>query len=70
MDELPQSNGTALPPKKDKTDWNKRRRELHQWKKRAEAVGIVPLPAKRPTRGQRKAWEESIIKAELEYGGK
>ena len=67
VDELPQSNGTALPPKKDNTDWNKRRRELHQWKKRAEAVGIVPLPAKRPTRGQRKAWENSITLKEGKY---
>ena len=35
------------------------------WKKRAEAVGIKPLPSKRPTPAQRKDWEKSIIEAEL-----
>ena len=29
-----------------------------------DAVGIAPLPARRPTKGQRLAWEESIIQAE------
>ena len=33
-------------------------------KKRAKAVGIDPLPAKKPTKGQRKEWELSIIEAE------
>ena len=47
-----------------KKKWLQRRRELHSWYKRAEAVGIAPLPAKRPTKGQRKAWEDSIIAAE------
>ena len=37
------------------------RRELHRWFKRAEAVGIAPMPARRPTKGQRLAWEESIV---------
>ena len=45
-------------------DWNARRRELHKWKKRAKAVGIEQLPARRPTPGQRKEWEDSIVKAE------
>ena len=53
-----------------KQSWNKRRRELHRWNQRAKTCGIEPLPARRPTKGQRLAWEESIIKAELEYGGK
>ena len=44
--------------------WNKRRRELHRWNKRAEAVGISPLPPRRPTKGQRLTWEESIVRAE------
>ena len=49
---------------KNNTDWNERRRELHKWKKRAKAVGIEQLPARRPTPGQRKEWEDSIVKAE------
>ena len=49
---------------KNNTDWNARRRELHKWKKRAKAVGIEQLPARRPTPGQRKEWEDSIVKAE------
>ena len=43
---------------------NDMRKEWYRWKKRAEAVGIKPLSAKRPTKGQRKEWEESIIRAE------
>ena len=41
-----------------------RRKELHSWKKRAEAVGIDLLPSRRPSMGERKEWEESIVKAE------
>ena len=47
-----------------KQAWNTRRRELHKWVKRAEAVGIKPLPSRRPTKGQRLEWEESIVRAE------
>ena len=43
---------------------NEMRREWHAWKKRAKAVGINPLPATKPTKGQRKEWELSIIAAE------
>ena len=43
---------------------NQQRREWYRWKKRAEAVGIPPLPARKPTKGQRKEWEQSIIRAE------
>ena len=43
---------------------NKSRREWKKWNKRAELVGIDLLPPRRPTKGQRKAWEESIIVAE------
>ena len=43
-----------------------RRRELHGWCKRAEAVGIAPLPPRRPTKGQRLDWEMSIVRAEEE----
>ena len=44
--------------------WNKRRRELHRWNKRAKAVNIDPLPARRPTPGQREDWQESIVREE------
>ena len=47
-----------------KKAWLKRRHELYGWSKRAELVGIAHLPPKRPTRGQRLAWEDSIVKAE------
>ena len=47
-----------------KQAWNERRKELHRWNKRANKVGIEPLPARRPTKGQRKEWEDSIVKAE------
>ena len=43
-----------------------RRRELYSWSRRAEAVGIAPMPPKRPTKGQRLEWEMSIIRAENE----
>ncbi len=43
-----------------------KRRELYSWSRRAEAVGIAPMPPKRPTKGQRLAWEMSIIRAEDE----
>ncbi len=43
---------------------NLARKELRKWQKRANLVGIKALPAKRPTKGQRKAWEDSIIEAE------
>ena len=43
-----------------------RRRELYSWSRRAEAVGIAPMPPRRPTKGQRLEWEMSIIRAEDE----
>ena len=43
-----------------------KRRELYSWSRRAEAVGIAPMPPKRPTKGQRLEWEMSIIQAEDE----
>ena len=53
-------------PLKDKSvnNWNKARREMYKWHKRAKAVGVDPLPARRPTPGQRKAWEKDIIRKE------
>ena len=43
---------------------NELRREQYKWLKRAEAVGVSNLSAKRPTPGQKKAWQEKIIAAE------
>ena len=43
---------------------NELRREQYKWVKRAEAVGVKKLSAKRPTPGQKKAWQESIIAKE------
>ena len=43
-----------------------KRRELYSWSRRAEAVGIAPMPPRRPTKGQRLDWEMSIIQAEDE----
>ena len=43
---------------------NELRREQYKWVKRAEAVGVKPLSAKRPTPGQKKAWQEKIISKE------
>ena len=43
---------------------NELRREQYKWVKRAEAVGVDKLKAKRPTPGQKKVWQEKIIKLE------
>ena len=51
-----------------KKAWLKRRHELYTWSKRVELVGIVPMPPRRPTKGQRLTWEESIVRAEQEQG--
>ena len=39
---------------------NKNRVERKKWLKRAKAVGVDPLPARRPTPGQKKIWRDSI----------
>ena len=53
-------------PKKERSlnSHNKTRREQYKWVKRAKAVGVKKLSAKRPTPGQKKAWIDSIIAAE------
>ena len=47
-----------------KEQYNQKRKEWYRWQKRAKAVGVEPLKAKRPTKGQRKTWEDEIIKRE------
>ena len=55
---------TIIDREKKKLTYNDKRKEWYKWKKRAKAVGIEPLKAKRPTKGQRKEWEQRIIEAE------
>ena len=52
--------------KKAKTNKKRadQRKESRMWLKRAKAVGIEKLPARRPTPGQKKAWQEKIIAKE------
>tara|TARA_Y100000361_G_C11092422_1_gene307187 strand:+ start:104 stop:760 length:657 start_codon:yes stop_codon:yes gene_type:complete len=45
-------------------EYNQKQKEWYNWKKRAKKVGVEPLSAKRPTKGQRKEWENKIIAAE------
>ena len=52
------------PRENKKLSYNEKRKEWYKWKKRAKKVGIEPLSAKRPSKGQRKEWEKSIIEAE------
>ena len=47
-----------------KEQYSQKRKEWYQWNKRAKAVGVEPLSARRPTKGQRKTWEDEIIKRE------
>ena len=39
----------------------RKRREWYKWNERAKKAGVEPLPARRPTPAQRKAWEQQII---------
>ena len=43
---------------------NEARKIMRSWLKRAIAVKVSPLPARRPTPGQRRAWEKEIKTAE------
>tara|TARA_R100001244_G_C5150262_1_gene129540 strand:- start:250 stop:906 length:657 start_codon:yes stop_codon:yes gene_type:complete len=45
-------------------EYNRKQKIWYQWKRRAMAVGVEPLPSKRPTKGQRKAWEDKIVRRE------
>ena len=47
-----------------KEQYSQKRKEWYKWNKRAKEVGVEPLSARRPTKGQRKAWEDEIIKRE------
>ena len=60
----------AVKSEKEKAKYLNQRKKWYRWKKRAEAVGLEPLSAKRPTKGQRVAWQEEIIRREDEKKGK
>ena len=49
-----------------KEQYSQKRKEWYRWNKRAKAAGVEPLSARRPTKGQRKAWEDEIIKRECD----
>jgi len=49
-----------------KEQYSQKRKEWYKWNKRAKAAGVEPLSARRPTKGQRKTWEDEIIKMESE----
>ena len=51
-----------------KEEYSQKRKEWYRWNKRAKAVGVEPLSARRPTKGQRKTWEDKIIKREKGNG--
>ena len=51
-----------------KEKYSQKRKEWYKWNKRAKAAGVEPLSARRPTKGQRKTWEEEIIKRESSDG--
>ena len=53
-----------------KEQYSQKRKEWYKWNKRAKAAGVDPLSARRPTKGQRKAWEDEIIKRESENEAK
>ena len=49
-----------------KADYNVKQKKWYMWRKRAKAVGVPILEEKKPTKGQREAWKQEIIKRESE----
>ena len=74
LDQLPPRTADNTPKKaqnelvkldrviQKKQAWNERRRELHKWVKRADAVGIKPLPSRRPTKGRELNGRKVLLK--------
>ena len=56
----------VVKTEKQKSKYLDQRKKWYRWKKRAEAVGVEPLPSKRPTKGQRVVWIEEIERREGE----
>ena len=59
----------AMNKAKSKNKWNQQRRDQYKWLKRAKAVEVKPLSARRPTPGQKKKWRDKIIAAEKKASG-
>ena len=47
-------------------EYNRQQKVWYKWKKRAKVVGVEPLKAKRPTKGQCTHWEAEIVRRENE----
>ena len=56
----------AVKTASEKAKYNKKRREWENWVRRAKKVGVEPLPARRPTPAQRKAWINEVEQKENE----
>ena len=56
----------VVQTERQKSKYLDQRKQWYRWKKRAAAVGVEPLPSKRPTKGQRVAWVEEIERRENE----
>ena len=56
----------SLNKAKKKAAYNLKQKEWNRWKKRAKDVELAPLKGGRPTKGQRLAWEQEIIRRENE----
>ena len=56
----------AVKNASERAKYNKKRREWESWVRRAKKVGVEPLPARRPTPAQRKAWRHEVEQKENE----
>jgi len=56
----------AIKTEKEKQAYNKKRKEWNEWLSRGKKMGVDPLPARRPTPAQKKAWRAEIVRRENE----
>ena len=56
----------AIKTEKKKQAYNRKRKEWNEWLSRGKKMGVDPLPARRPTPAQKKAWREEIVRREDE----
>ena len=66
QEERTKTEFTTIKREKHKHRRKVNRNRMYHWKKRAKVVGVEPLPSKRPTKGQRVAWQEEIKRRELD----
>jgi hypothetical protein len=45
-------------------EYNAKQKEWYNWRKRAKVAGVEYLKGRRPTKGQREAWQNKVIEAE------